>query len=76
MGRRGHRLGKRGRFLNGIWGQVMEGFESQEEDFEIDTLFDWEPVESVENGNDVFTRPGVSEEARSRVLDHWSLWRE
>ena len=33
-------------------------------------LFDGEPVESEENRSDVFTRPGVSEKVRSRVLDH------
>jgi len=42
-------------------GQVVECFESQEEDFEVDTLFDGEPVESEENRSDVFTGPGVSE---------------
>ena len=51
------------------WGQVMECFEGQEEYFEVNALFDREPVEGVENGGDVFTRPGVSEEASSRVLD-------
>ena len=44
---------------------MVESFESQEEDFEIDTLFDGEPVVSVENGTDVFTRWNI-----------WSLWRE
>ena len=46
-------------------GQVVEGFESQEEDSEVDTLFDGEPVESEENRSDVFMRPGVSEKACS-----------
>ena len=50
-------------------GQVVESFEGQEEDFEVDALFDGEPVESEENRSDVFTRPGVCEKARSRVLD-------
>ena len=49
---------------------MVEGFEGQEEDFEVDALFDGEPVESEENRSDVFTRPGVSEKVRSRVLDH------
>ena len=31
---------------------------------------DGEPVESEENRSDVFTRPGMSEKACSRVLDH------
>ena len=51
-------------------GQVVESFESQEEDFEVDTLFNGEPVESEENRSDVFTRLGISEKAFSRVLDH------
>ena len=47
-------------------GQVVKGFGSQEEeDFEIDTLFDGEPEESEENRSDVFMRPGLSEKARS-----------
>ena len=50
-------------------GKVVESFEGQEEDFEVDALFDGEPVESEENRSDVFTRPGVCEKARSRVLD-------
>ena len=49
---------------------MVEGFEGQEEDFEVDALFDGEPVESEENRSDVFTRPGVSEKVHSRVLDH------
>ena len=48
---------------------MVESFEGQEEDFEVDALFDGEPVESEENRSDVFTRPGVCEKARSRVLD-------
>ena len=49
---------------------MVKSFEGQEEDFEVDALFDGEPVESEENRSDVFTRPGVSEEASGRVLDH------
>ena len=52
------------------WGQVVESFEGQEEYFEVNALFDREPVEGVENGGNVLTGPGVSEEASSRVLDH------
>ena len=51
-------------------GQVVEGFEGEEEYLEVDALFDGEPVERVEDGSDVFTGPGVGEEAGSRVLDH------
>ena len=55
-------------------GQVVEGFESQEEDSEVDTLFDGEPVESEENRSDVFTRPGVRRHA-AEFWTIWSLWR-
>ena len=54
-----------------VWGgQVVEGFEGQEQYFEVNALFDGEPVESVENWGDVVTGPGVGEEAGSRVLNH------
>ena len=56
------------------WGQVVESFESQEEDFEINALFDGEPVESEENRSDVFTRPGVRRHA-AEFWTIWSLWR-
>ena len=48
----------------------MESFESQEEDFEIDMLFDGEPVESEENWSDVFMRQGV----RRRAAEFWTIW--
>ena len=48
----------------------MEGFEGEEEEFEVDALFDGEPVERVEDRGDVVTGPGVSEQAGGRVLDH------
>ena len=47
----------------------MESFEGQEEYIEVNVLFGREPMEGLENGSDVFTGPGVSEEASSRVLD-------
>ena len=43
----------------------MEGFEGEEEEFEVDALFDREPVEGVENRGDVIAGPGVSEQAGS-----------
>ena len=49
---------------------MVEGFVGEEESFEIDAMFDGEPVKRVENGGDVFTGPGVGKEAGSRVLDH------
>ena len=48
----------------------MESLKGQEEYFEIDALFDGEPVESGESGGDVVTGLGVSKEESSRVLDH------
>ena len=48
----------------------MKSFEGEEEYFEVDPLFDGEPVKSLEDGGDVFTGPGVGKEAGSRVLDH------
>lgn len=51
-------------------GQAMEGFESEEEYFKDDALFDGKPVEGVEDRSDVVTGPGVSQKAGSRVLNH------
>ena len=51
------RIGGFGRGRHVGRGEVEESFESLEEDFEIHTLFDAEPVESEENGSDVVTRP-------------------
>ena len=34
---------------------VVEGFESEEEYFELNPLRDWEPVEFLEDGGDVVT---------------------
>ncbi len=48
---------------------VMKGFVSEEKSFKLDVLWDREPVEVPENGGDVITRVGVSEQASSRVLD-------
>lgn len=50
-------------------GQVVEGFEGEEEYLEVDALFNGEPVERVKNGSDVIAGPGVGKEAGSRVLD-------
>jgi len=32
-------------------GLVMEGFMSEEKDFEVDPLWDWEPVEVLEDNS-------------------------
>jgi hypothetical protein len=53
-------------------GKVVESFEGQEEDFEVDALFDGEPVESEENRSDV----GVCEKAQQSFGPFVSLWRE
>lgn len=50
-------------------GQVVEGFQGEEQHFEVDALFNEEPVEGPENWSDAFAGPGVGEEADSRVLD-------
>lgn len=50
-------------------GQVVEGFIGDDEEFEMDTLGDWEPVEVMKDRGDVVTGAGVSEETSSRVLD-------
>lgn len=47
----------------------MESFEGDQQDFEMDTLRDREPVELVQDRCDVFTRAGVGEEAGSGVLN-------
>ena len=48
---------------------VVEGFESDEEYFELNPLRDREPVEFLEDGGDVVKDPDVGEQASSRVLD-------
>ena len=40
-------------------GLVVEGFVSNEEDFEVDSLTDGEPVEVLEDGSDVVSGAGV-----------------
>lgn len=50
-------------------GLVMEGFVCEEEDFELNALWNWEPVEFLEDRSDVITGAGVGEQTCSRVLD-------
>lgn len=50
-------------------GQVVEGFECDKENFELDTLGNGEPVEIAEDGGDMFAGAGVGEEAGGRVLN-------
>lgn len=50
-------------------GLVVKGFVSEEKDFKVDALWDREPVEVLEDGGDVVTGAGVSEQTGGRVLD-------
>lgn len=51
------------------WGLVVEGFVCSYEDFEIDPVFDWEPVEVTEDGCDVVPGSGSGKQASGRVLN-------
>ena len=48
---------------------VVEGLIGGDEDFEIDSLFDREPVEVTEDWCDVVSGAGVGEQAGGRVLN-------
>lgn len=50
-------------------GLVMEGFVSEKKDFELNSLWDREPVEVPDDRGDVVTGAGVGEQTSSRVLD-------
>ena len=50
-------------------GLVMEGFVCEEEDFKLNTLWNWEPVEVLEDRSDVMTGRGVGKQTCNRVLD-------
>ena len=50
-------------------GLVMEGFVCEEEDFELNTLWNWEPVEALEDRSDVIMGAGVGEQTCRGVLD-------
>ena len=50
-------------------GLVVEGFVGEEENFGLNTLFDWEPVEFLEDRGDVISGAGVSEKTGGGVLD-------
>lgn len=50
-------------------GQVVEGFKGGEQQFKFYPLFDWEPVEVLEDRGDVISGAGMSEQTGSRVLD-------
>ena len=50
-------------------GQVMEGFKGHEQHFKLYPVFDWEPVEILEDRGDVISVAGMGEQTSSRVLD-------
>lgn len=65
-----------------VWCLVLEGgdrgeraYVSEEEDFEVDPLWNREPVEALEDRGDVFRGVGVGEQASGRVLVNWTLFR-
>lgn len=47
----------------------MEGFVGEEKEFVFNAVLDWEPMELFQDGCDVVSGPGASEEACSRVLN-------
>ena len=47
----------------------MKGFVCEKEDFELNTMWNWEPVEVLENRSDVITGASVGEQTCSGVLD-------
>ena len=53
--------------------EVMEGFESMEEDFEINTEFNREPVELLQDRGDVMEGGGSGDDAGGSVLDQLEL---
>ena len=48
----------------------MEGVECKQEDFEVQTEFDWEAVELLHNGGNVVNGGGSGEDPSCRVLNH------
>ena len=53
--------------------KVVEGFESMEEDFEIYTEFNREPVELLQDRGDVMEGGGSGDDAGGSVLDQLEL---
>ena len=47
----------------------MEGFVGEEKDFEVDALFDGEPMKVLENRGDMVSGGGAGEKAGGGVLD-------
>ena len=50
---------------------IVEGFVRYEQDFEVDSLTDGEPVEVLEDGSDVVSGAGVGE---GRAAEFWICW--
>ena len=51
------------------WSQVIERFVGGEEHFEVDSLFDRQPVEVMKDRCDVFSGAGTGEQAGTGILD-------
>ena len=51
-------------------GKVMEGVECKQEDFEVYTEFDREPVELLHNRGNVVNARGSGDDPSCRVLNH------
>ena len=45
--------------------QAMKTFKNQEKCFKSHPMLDWEPVQVLKGGGDVFPEPGVSEDSGS-----------
>lgn len=56
--------------ISQVWGsEVIKSFVGDEEDLEMYTLFNGKPVKLTEDGGDVFSGGGSSEQSGSRVLN-------
>ena len=47
----------------------MKTFKNQEKCFKSDPILDWEPVQVLKGGGDVFPGPGVSEDSGGWALE-------
>ena len=63
-----------GEEIRQIWGgEVVDGIECVEKDFECNSEFDREPVKLLENGGDMVKGGGSGDDAGCRVLDQLKL---
>ena len=52
-----------------VWrGKVVKGFVCEEKYFEVDPVFDWEPVEVVEDRGDMIAAAGGGEKAGAELF--------